>query len=551
MEKHYRKIVQDTDERVVFSLGIQELDENDSHYGGFYDKNYLVEAKFAIYRIASMIAAYCNEDSRFYHDELIGNRILLGLTYVRSVQHENGLFDYISCNFNSAPDTAFCTKKLMPVFEYLSNKDDITNVEQQIRIKVSEIVKSGAYGLLEGGFHTPNHRWAIASMIAKAGALFEDETLKKACWMYLNEGIDCNKDGEFAEKSAGNYNRINNDAMITLTESLGDPQYEQYAVKNLHMMLTYIEPDGSVFTANSTRFDKDFLIFPKDYYLEYLNMGIKHNIPEFLGMCNTIFDIVEMKKISSPDFLIWFMLHPEYRTFEYEERYVIPEFTRYYEESGILRAKAGKYSYTVMRNKSNFLYFHDGTIKLAMKVAGSFCEHRAFIPETMEIGQDGVIYLHQTMHGWYYLPLEEKQETSDWWKMDQSKRKKKMGPDMDVDVFITPVKGGLDVRVKTSGVDGAPWRVEIAFQGISYIAADHVMLPVNGSEVLVMKDKEIDAYNQKDGILVGPGFGAHRFTDGKEDSETKTSGAATIYFTDYTAFDHIIQIRNKADMYTK
>ena len=37
------------------------------------------------------------------------------------------------------------------------------------------------------------------------------------------------------------------------------------------MMLTYWEPDDSVFTANSTRFDKDRLIYPKDYYMEYLS----------------------------------------------------------------------------------------------------------------------------------------------------------------------------------------------------------------------------------------------------------------------------------------
>ena len=378
--------------------------------------------------------------------------------------------------------------------------------------------------------------------------LFADERLTSRAFIYLNEGIDCNEDGEFAEKSAGNYNRVNNDAMIMLSEAFGDDQYDAHAVRNLKMMLTYWEPDGSVFTANSTRFDKDHLCYPKDYYMEYLKMGLKYHIPEFLAMCNTIFENVEEVKITSPDFLIWFMLNPEYRTLEIEESYKQPDFKAYYNNSGIFRGHTGNYTYTVMSGKSNFLYFHNGTIKLEMKVAGSFCEHRAFKAESMEILEDGTIHLHQTMRGWYYLPFEEKPQTSDWWQMDNANRPKKMGPDMHIDVFVTEVSGGLDVRVKTSGVKGAPWRIETAFTGIDFMASEHVMLPINGSEVLVITDPEIEAYNSKDGILMGPGFGAHRFTEGKEDSEAKSAGCATVYFTDYTEFDHTIQIRNRKDV---
>ena len=72
--------------------------------------------------------------------------------------------------------------------------------------------------------------------------------MEEAANTYLKEGIDCNEDGEFSEKSAGNYNRINNDAMILLSQVTGDTTYEQHVLRNLRMMLTYIEPDGSIFT---------------------------------------------------------------------------------------------------------------------------------------------------------------------------------------------------------------------------------------------------------------------------------------------------------------
>ena len=66
---------------------------------------------------------------------------------------------------------------------------------------------------MEGGFHTPNHRWAIAGMLKLCGRLFNDDVMYASADRYLAEGIDCNEDGEYAEKSAGNYNSVNNDAM--------------------------------------------------------------------------------------------------------------------------------------------------------------------------------------------------------------------------------------------------------------------------------------------------------------------------------------------------
>lgn len=569
MEKHYWKMIGDTQERVVKSLQIQVLDRESPRYGGFADPTGIVQAKFSIYRVASMTAAYCNEDTSFYHDERVLESILLGLDYIRRVQHESGLFDYITCNFFSAPDTAFCIKKLIPVYQYLAgkageftlpgNEEGITAVrsadrknlpegERRILEQVEQIVRSGAEGMLAGGFHTPNHRWAIASVLMTCGRMFENREMEQAAGTYLNEGIDCNGDGEFAEKSAGNYNRVNNDAMIMLSEATGDSSYEENALRNLKMMLTYWEPDESVFTANSTRFDKDRLVFPKDYYMEYLKMGMKYNIPEFLQMCNTIFEMVDRKHITSPDFLIWYMLDPRYRALEFEGSYVRPDFRSYYQESEIARGQQGRFTYTVMGGKSNFLYLHNGTIKLEMKVAGSFCEHRAFKSEKMERLSEGEYHLSQTMRGWYYLPFAEKPETSDWWKMDNASRKRKTGPDMQIDVWVREVENGVDVRVKTSGVEGAPWRIELAFTGVNLMTNEYMDLPLTGSEVVVLKKGYAEVGNGSDALIVGPCFGEHHFTEGKEDSEAKTAGAATLYLTDYTGFDHTIEIRNKRSL---
>lgn len=546
MEEHYQKILQDTEKRVKKALRVQVLKESDPNYGGFYEPNGIVQAKYSIYRVAPMIAVFCNDESIYYMDDMLHERILMGLAYIERVQHENGLFDYVTCNFYSAPDTAFCIKKLLPVYSYLryrKRREGLYDEEREILEKVEGIVKKGAEGMLDGGFHTPNHRWAIASVLAECSVLFEDQRMKNAAEEYLREGIDCNESGEFSEKSAGNYNRINDDAMIMLSEALGETVYEEYAVRNLRLMLSYLEADDSIFTADSTRFDKDLVIFPKDYYLDYLRMGIKYDDKDFIGMADRIFDIIDRKKLTAPDILIHFMNEPELRHFESIRMYRSQDFCSFYEKSGIVRGRHEGFTYTIMKGKSDFFYLNNGTMKMMIKLAGSFCEHRAFQGEMLEQTKEGEFHLSQVMQGWYYLPFEEKPPTSDWWKMDNASRKKKLGPDMKIDVWVKEAEHGMDIRFRTQGVDGAPWRVEIAVGGGDFIEGESFCMPLRKDEAIVAKSGMIRVSDGESTLSVGPCFGAHHFTDGKEDSEARVKGAATVYLTDYTSFDRTVEIR--------
>jgi len=543
MRKHYLRTLSDTEIRAEHALKTQNLQEGSPYYGAVVMPNGVYMAKHTLYCLGYLAGCYCCPDSKYYHDETVLRRMLLALDYVDSQQHDNGLFDYITCNFFSAPDTAFCIGIILPAYRYLRGLDNRTEGEAILMARLGRIIHAGGRGLLEGGFHTPNHRWAIAALLAQCGKLFNEPDLTQAAFQYLNEGIDCNADGEYSEKSAGNYNGVNNQAMLFLAEALDDDSYEQHVIRNLRMMLTYWEPDDSIFTANSTRFDKDRLVYPDGYYFFYLYLGVKYSIPEFIAMANYAFDIVFRKNLLSPDYLTRFLLHPELAAYESDLCAAPTEYKAYYADSGIARVRRGRYTYTVMKDKSNFLWVHNGSIKLAVKIGGSFCEHRAFKAETMEMDENGAFHLHQTMRGWYYLPFPEKPATSDWWQMDNASRPKKLGPDMHIDVTVREVEQGIDVEIQTSGVRGAPWRVELAFSGIDRITNDHMAMPVQGDEVLVLKDGFFQVSNALSSMEVGPAFGTHHFTEGKEDSEARTPGAATVYLTDYTEFHHTISIR--------
>ena len=542
MRDHYLHILRDTETRARRALRAQHMAPG-RFCGAFTQPDGAYQAKTTLYQCASLIAVYCNAESALYRDPLVYERLLLGLDYVDRVQHENGLFDYVTCNFFSAPDTAFIIVKVIPHLEYLRGLAAPTAEEAYILRRLEKIVHAGGRGLLEGGFHTPNHRWAIASVLSICGKLFGEEDLTQAAAQYLREGIDCNADGEYAEKSAGNYNAVNNDAMLLLARGLDDPSFEEHVIRNLRMMLTYWEPDDSVFTANSTRFDKDRLVYADGYYLEYLQLGVRRQIPEFIAMTNHVMAVVREKGVLAPDVLIDLMNAPDLGAYESDLTGTPEEYAAFYADSGIARARRGGYTYTVMRGKSNFLWVHTGSIKLAVKIGGSFCEHRAFKAETMTRDADGAFHLHQTMRGWYYLPFPEKPATSDWWQMDNASRPKKLGPDMEIDVIIREMPDGLELDMRTAGVEGAPWRVELAFTGIDRISNPHMTMPVHGDEVLVLRDSDLTVSNVGQSMTVGPCFGEHHFTEGKEDSELKTPGAATVYLTDYTAFHRVVRIR--------
>ncbi|MCR5290670.1 MAG: hypothetical protein K6E51_11815 [Treponema sp.] len=552
MKEHYKRMIADSEKKVALALRNQITDPENEYCGGFLNENGLVEAKIAIYEITTMTAVYCNKESTLYHSEQVKNSILAGLTYIRSVQHDNGLFDYIDCNFFSAPDTAFCIKRLLAAYLYLHahlQEYERDGFERLIHDRMGVIIEQGAEGMVNGGFHTPNHRWAIASNLLVCASLFNRPEFAKRAQDYLNEGIDCNSDGEYAEKSAGNYNRINNDAMITIGDCTGDTSYYDNAIRNLRMMLTYFEPNGSIFTANSTRQDNGKLVYPIDYYMEYLRMGHDFKIPEFLDMANKIFDTIECNRLTAPDFLIHIMNRPDLIEVEHDGLYQQPDFAAFYKDSGIARVHEKDCTWTVMQGKSNFLYVTNKSIVLEVKVAGSFCEHRAFISESMDARDDKKSYtLEQTMKGWYYLPFETKPETTDWWKMDNTKRPKLHGPNLNVKVTVTEARDadgyGVDLHVVTSGVKPAPFRIEIACTGAERVVGDQFEIPADTGSGMIAKTGMITFENKNEHISIGPAFAAHRYTAGKFGSEQASNRCFTLYFTDYVPFDRIIKIRS-------
>ena len=100
-----------------------------------------------------------------------------------------------------------------------------------------------------------------------------------------------------------------------------------------------------------------------------------------MAFANRIYELTQENHLDAPDCLMEYMTHPELIDYESGAGYEPEDFRKLYRESGIVRARKGNFTYTLMKGKSNFLYFSNPSIDVALKIGGCICEHRAFQAE--------------------------------------------------------------------------------------------------------------------------------------------------------------------------
>lgn len=215
---------------------------------------------------AALITALCCPQSRFYQDEEVRRKVGRALRWLKENRRDSGCFDLDSCNFDSAPDTAFTVNALTDAWHLLPTDDSLLP-------PLTELIERACEGIAAGGFHTPNHRWAISACLLEGAAITGREDFARRAGVYLGEGLDIDESGEFAERSTGVYNLVNDDQMLRLYHLTGGRQYLEAAAQNLRIMRRYFDPDSSVFTFNSRRQDFGATVWPEGYCSLYLLTG--------------------------------------------------------------------------------------------------------------------------------------------------------------------------------------------------------------------------------------------------------------------------------------
>lgn len=542
MRGHAAQLLAQLDGRIERLMARQVLEESSGDYGGFMEDDLHVESRQCGFDLSALACGYVTKDSAHYLSERVKAALTAALAYLRAHQRPGGCVDLLSCNVASAPDTAFMINAVLNAWWLLERCEDARAA--WLRPALLRLIDSAASGIAAGGFHTPNHRWAIAACLLHCAKITGRRELEARARTYLREGLDINEDGEFAERSAGNYNQVNDDQMLRLYMATGDRTFLHAAEKNLEMMYCYIDPDGSVFTNNSTRQDMGKKIYLDTYYPLYLMAGYFLGREDFGAMAEWIYQDCR-RRGTWPDGVEWLLLLPQMDGFGAQTPFE-PPFLRYdrlFEHSDIARVRRGGFSLTLMRGKPNFLYFQSGALPLYMAIYQNLCDQRNFVPETLQRTERG-FRLSGRAPVWYYQPFDQKPQTSDWWRMDNAARERLTAEGLHTLVEAELTEEGVRLHIRTQGVDRLPVRVEIGLLPGGRIRTQHFTQLMRAGEQVTILDGDIEITGPRgDALAIGPAFGSHDIRARMGGAYPLSDACYTVLLTGYTPVDRTIFIR--------
>ena len=566
MKRYWPHIVKSTEKTVEDYLAKQVKDASCADDGRMPSE--IVEGKLTIYLLTDAVCLYFCKESKYYKDEKLFEAIKRGLSFIERWQRDDGSLDYPSCNFYSAPDTSFCFRRLYGAWNILGKHAE-TEEEKELQNRYLVLMLRCIPILLYGGFHTPNHRWAVmsvlftlANVVEKHGDLAlevprypkeyftEDQIpktaeeltakLKARANQYLAEGIDGDEDGEYAERSTGNYNGVVDKSLISAYEATGNEEFLGYVERNLDMMLYYIDGDDTIFTQNSTRQDHGTKLYPDKYFYLYTYMAAKTGNPLFDAAAHkSIKDNMDRAELA-PDCMYIFMMYDWLLDYEFKGYGYLPEYRRFFRGSQVLRVKKENYVYSVLNNKAAFLFLKFGTLPIGLRIGESYCDIRNFIPKSIEVKDNGCV-LKAEAGGWYYQPFKEDQGTSDWWAMDHTRRDKVYTSTVAITVTISELENGLECNVKAEGMSGLPLRVELDVPAGVILENDTMCLTAGKGESMILRGGDLNLHDDAKKIVIGPGYGTHAFK-GHYSGEERNEAGYSIFLNDYTPYDRTFRI---------
>jgi hypothetical protein len=188
--------------------------------------------------------------------------------------NENGRISSPDCNPDSGPDTAFVVQLWGALLDALGATGEASEGWAELFGQIRRLLRRMVRGLPGAGFHTPNHRWVMASALAWGVRETGDAALRRELDLYLAEGPDGDVEGFYPERSAGTYDAVSNrafqllDRWVGWAEGLGDVR------RNLGLIDRLLNADGTVDTILSTRQDAAAAVVP-DCLLDVLLRAVR------------------------------------------------------------------------------------------------------------------------------------------------------------------------------------------------------------------------------------------------------------------------------------
>lgn len=487
----YTRLLEINDGHTELSMAKQINDSQSRYDGGIPNEHTGLPSPShvgTVSSIASMTCSLLNPDSNFYEDTLLLHCLERAVGYMLRQQHEDGTISPGSTNFHSPPDTAFVVNGLVEIYNLLEGEQSPLTVG--VKKNILQFLERAVPALLEGGCHTPNHRWVMTAALAGLYQIFGIDALVQRAEEWLGEGIDCNEDGEWTERSNGIYNTVSDIMLYYTAKRLDRPELLQYVRDNLHMMVYFTHADGTVVTEYSDRQDYGGSHTMAEYFVVSRLMAAEDKEAIFAALSELAWTGMNHPGPANNHAMLSWLLYPQMRGLEGVSSISLPEsYTRafnltypYREEqkeaalvghhgylqhtsahtsfgAPIVRIRQNSTSMTLTAETSSFLSINHKGIKLyGVRIASYFMPGVVTL-ETLS-SENG----EYDMHGWEskgyngpipkrYLAKLSTEEVSPWALLPHQHRPLTHVQQFGVQARLKPDSNSIKLHIKSLGTE--------------------------------------------------------------------------------------------------
>jgi hypothetical protein len=519
------------------------------------------------YDLANVAAAFCEPTSQYYQSaELIPYLTKMARALLKA-QHTDGTLDF--GNLASPPDTAFILEPLCAAATIL--KSNNTAALNEVKGLLREFIVKAGEALRTGGLHTPNHRWVVSAALAKINALFPNPGYVKRIHEWLSEGVYCDSDGNFLERSM-NYSAVIDRSLITIGRLLPLPALFEPVRKNLKLVYFHAEPNGDLVTNDSRRQDQFSSVSILNFYHDFYYLAIRDNNPEFSAIAKYIETLNGFNDRVLTDLLVSFLEEPLYKKTLPAPKAPPTTFEKFFKETNLVRIRRNDITTTIFggtdfpiiiasgrANSPNFFAFRKGEAILKyMRFSTDFFNTGYFHSQGI-VHSAGKYVLHQKIEAPYYQPLPDKFKRADgnythsqstdgrfWNKMDFEHRPQSNINTLETTISVEEKNGSNELNFSVKGTEGVHVVIEFCFKEGGKVTG--LKKIEGGSDNYSLESGSGEYRYGNDSIKFGPGVFKHANLSGLEGEmysshfgSLRTDGMH-VFFTGVTPFSHTIVV---------
>ncbi len=469
-------------------------------------------------------------------------RLEIAVDYLLRVQRPSGLIDLRNTNYESGPDTAFALQLICAFIERARSTPELASIVSRLTL----FAQRATAGVMDSGFHTPNHRWVIVGALALAQAVLPDHpNTTPTINQYLAEGLDIDADGAYLERSIGVYDAVTARSLLFYIENTADSAVTMPILRalerNLDFDLHLLHADGTAETGLSVRQDYGQRKVPAPLIANYLNAGLLLGRQDFIDAAAFLYERTDETDF---EWLLYVLL--KHGSSVTANPMIPADYANAYPTNQLWRYRHNALSASVFGGRTRLLHLVYRSAELvALKITQAYFRVGLFIADTLEMSTTDVLLVSSGKQKpalpAYHLPMGRpvSPETFEATKVD---REQKWIPPAESVLKITPFEGGFDLHYRTlDGLDDVIAQISFDFPpGGLWETEDTVVTCAPGSVIFLKRGWGRMRYGT-DVIEIAPGACAHLARDMRH---SEASGdLVRVLLTFRTPVDHRFAIR--------